>query len=57
MLHTVFVIIFVQQLYHIRVNYAAGIDSIGYYSLHRSIMGCSLRVTRASVAVGSVNAG
>ena len=26
------------------------IDSIGYHSLHRSIMGCSLRVTRGGVA-------
>ena len=33
-----------------QVNYSVGIDSIGYYSLHRSIMGCSLRVTRAGVA-------
>ena len=33
-----------------QVNYSAGIDSIGYYNLHRSIMGCSLMVTRAGVA-------
>ena len=33
-----------------QVNYSAGLDSIGYYSLHGSIMDCSLMVTRAGVA-------
>ena len=34
----------------LQVNYSVGIESIGYHSLHRSIMGCSLTVTRAGVA-------
>ena len=34
----------------LQVNYSAGIESIGYHSLHGSIMGCSLTVTRAGVA-------
>ena len=33
-----------------QVNYSVEIDSIGYYSLHGSIMGCSLMVTREGVA-------
>ena len=34
----------------LQVNYSAGRESIGYYSLHGSIMGWSLTVTRAGVA-------
>ena len=34
----------------LQVNYSAGRESTGYHSLHRSIMGCSLTVTRVGVA-------
>ena len=33
-----------------QVDYSVGIESIGYHSFHRSIMGCLLTVTRAGVA-------
>ena len=38
-------------LFILLVSIVTGVtDSIGYHSLHGSIMGCSLRVTRAGVA-------
>ena len=34
----------------LQVNYSVGRESIGYHSLHRSTMECSLTVARAGVA-------